>query len=42
VRAQGLVYDAAAMIWTFERSVVTLPATPGQDDNAAADPEIDP
>jgi len=31
VRAQGLVYDASSMIWTFERSVVTLPATPGED-----------
>ena len=31
VRAQGLVYDAAAKVWTFSRSVVTLPATPGED-----------
>lgn len=30
VRAQGLVYDAAAVDWTFERSVVTLPSTPGE------------
>lgn len=31
VRAQGLVYDAAEIVWTFERSVVTLPSTPGED-----------
>ena len=31
VRAGGLVYDAANIVWTFERSVVTLPATPGED-----------
>ena len=31
VRAEGLVYDAASVIWTFERSVVTLPSTPGED-----------
>ncbi len=31
VRAQGLVYDAAHIVWTFERSVVSLPATPGED-----------
>lgn len=30
VRAEGLVYDAAAMVWTFSRAVVTLPATPGE------------
>jgi hypothetical protein len=29
VKAEGLVYDAAAIVWTFERSIVTLPATPG-------------
>lgn len=32
VRAEGLVYDAAAIVWTFDRSVVTLPATPGEDE----------
>lgn len=32
VRAQGLVYDAANIVWTFERSVVTLPETPGEDE----------
>lgn len=31
VRAEGLVYDAAAIVWTFSRSVVTLPATPGEN-----------
>lgn len=31
VRAEGLVYDAASVIWTFKRSVVTLPSTPGED-----------
>ncbi|MNL28221.1 hypothetical protein D3C87_1498570 [compost metagenome] len=35
VRAQGLVYDAAAVDWTFERSVVTLPSTPGEGDPGA-------
>lgn len=32
VRAEGLVYDAAQILWTFDRSVVTLPSTPGADD----------
>lgn len=31
IRAEGLVYDADASIWTFTRSVVTLPSTPGED-----------
>ena len=31
VRARGLVYDAANVVWTFDRSVVTLPSTPGED-----------
>ena len=35
VRAQGLVYDAANIVWTFDRSVVTLPATPGEDSSQA-------
>ncbi|SMQ85819.1 hypothetical protein SAMN06295905_3111 [Devosia lucknowensis] len=30
IRAKGLVYDAAAIVWTFNRSVVTLPSTPGE------------
>ena len=29
VRAQGLVYDAKTMVWTFSRALVTLPDTPG-------------
>lgn len=36
VRAEGLVYDAEAIIWTFSRSVVTLPSTPGEDDAPAS------
>lgn len=39
VRAGGLVYDAARQIWTFTRSVVTLPSTPGADDPVAAPAE---
>lgn len=35
IRAQGLKYDAAAETWTFSRSVVTLPSTPGADEPAA-------
>lgn len=34
VRAEGLHYDAATMVWSFTRSVVTLPSTPGADDAA--------
>lgn len=30
VRAEGLVYDADKVIWTFDRSVVTVPETPGE------------
>ncbi|MCW5722595.1 MAG: LPS export ABC transporter periplasmic protein LptC [Devosia sp.] len=30
IRAEGLVYDAQAKIWTFARAIVTLPATPGE------------
>lgn len=30
IRADGLVYDADAKIWTFTRAIVTLPATPGE------------
>jgi lipopolysaccharide export system protein LptC len=36
VRAEGLVYDAADIVWTFEGSVVTLPSTPGEDEAKAA------
>ena len=31
LRAEGLLYDAQAKVWTFIRSVVTLPTTPGED-----------
>lgn len=31
VRAEGLTYDAAAIVWTFSRAVVTLPSTPGEN-----------
>ncbi|WP_297112675.1 hypothetical protein [uncultured Devosia sp.] len=33
IRAEGLVYDAATVLWTFTGSVVTLPSTPGEDDS---------
>ncbi|KKC34468.1 hypothetical protein [Devosia psychrophila] len=36
--AEGLTYNAITMIWTFTRSTVTLPDTPGADPEAA-DPE---
>ncbi|MBJ3785709.1 hypothetical protein [Devosia sediminis] len=35
IRAEGLVYDAASLVWTFNRSVVTLPSTPGEDGTEA-------
>lgn len=35
IRADGLIYDAGAIVWTFTGSTVTLPATPGEDDSAA-------
>lgn len=31
VEAQGMHYDASTVVWTFTNSVVTLPATPGED-----------
>lgn len=31
IKAEGLVYDVASIVWTFDRSVVTLPSTPGED-----------
>lgn len=31
VKAQGMVYDAAQVVYTFDRSVVTLPETPGEN-----------
>jgi hypothetical protein len=30
IRAEGLTYDAGAVVWTFSGSVVTLPKTPGE------------
>jgi lipopolysaccharide export system protein LptC len=38
VVAEGLVYDAGAIVWTFKRSVVTLPSTPGEDVTGSAEP----
>ncbi|MBF0680497.1 MAG: hypothetical protein IR164_16350 [Devosia sp.] len=31
IRAETLVFDADARIWTFARAIVTLPATPGEE-----------
>lgn len=42
LRAEGLVYDAQAKVWTFTRSVVTLPTTPGEDGSTAGDGEDSP
>ncbi|MCP8883076.1 hypothetical protein NIM87_06165 [Devosia sp. XJ19-1] len=39
VRAQGLIYDASTIVWTFQRSVVTLPSTPGEDSSATTESE---
>lgn len=36
VRAEGLTYDAKAMVWTFSRAVVTLPATPGENSGSGS------
>lgn len=36
LKAEGLVYDAKALVWTFTRAAVTLPDTP------SADPEDTP
>lgn len=36
VRAVGLTYDAAALVWTFSRAVVTLPATPGESSTSGS------
>lgn len=35
IRAGGLIYDAATVVWTFERSVVSLPSTPGEQSDAS-------
>ncbi len=36
IRAEGLVYDATSMVWTFDRSVVTLPSTPGEGEDGVS------
>ncbi len=36
--AEGLTYDAAAMVWTFTRATVTLPDTPGANQPAMPTP----
>ncbi len=36
IRADGLVYDASTIIWTFLGSTVTLPSTPGETDSGAS------
>ena len=35
IRADGLVYDASTIVWTFTGSTVTLPSTPGEADTGA-------
>ena len=39
--AEGLVYDASAVIWTFTNSVVTLPSTPGEDVSSSSSGDTD-
>jgi len=41
VVAEGLVYDASAVIWTFTRSVVTLPSTPGENTTSSSSGDTD-
>lgn len=36
--AEGLTYDATAMVWTFTRATVTLPDTPGANQPAMTTP----
>lgn len=36
--AQGVTYDAATLVWTFTRATVTLPDTPGADQQAMQTP----
>lgn len=36
IRADGLVYDASTIVWTFTGSTVTLPSTPGEADSGAS------
>ena len=36
IRADGLVYDASTILWTFTGSTVTLPSTPGEADSGTS------
>ena len=38
LEAEGLTYDAAALVWTFTRATVTLPDTPGANQPAMPTP----
>lgn len=38
LEAEGLTYDAAALVWTFTRATVTLPDTPGATQPAMPTP----
>nr|WP_295885685.1 hypothetical protein [uncultured Devosia sp.] len=38
IKADGLTYDAAALVWTFTRATVTLPDTPGANQTAMPKP----
>lgn len=38
LKAEGLAYDAAALVWTFTRATVTLPDTPGANQPAMPTP----
>jgi hypothetical protein len=38
IEADGLDYDAKTSVWTFGRSTVTLPHTPGSASGPAASP----
>lgn len=33
IEAEGLLYDATTLVWTFTRATVTLPDTPGADNS---------
>lgn len=38
IEAEGLTYDAATMVWTFNRATVTLPDTPGANETVMPTP----
>jgi lipopolysaccharide export system protein LptC len=38
LEAEGLTYDAAALVWTFTRATVTLPDTPGANKTTMSKP----